>query len=352
MRGKTMLEVLKYDPYLQTKQCERWLEEKASQGLFIRELYLENDFVFFDKANPKKVHYSIFFDQNKKFNASEFIEILKEQGWKIVGKESSRKELYLFINEQENPIPIETDNSVLEYKCKNLLNLFVLNLVLSIAVVAVNLYTSARNPANWFTIFIYLYLSYSYFINSYRFAYLRNSSQAIKDRTVRIYRFIRKVALVITLLAFTYITFRYVEIKQVSTNINYLVKPKDTHLINEVYTKSIFSFNPNYTSIFTIKKDNQLNQVIYQTKVNITWLNNINFEDYHTEQTKNLKYEYPIKFNLIDNYLNADKDITYSAENRQEYYSFILVDKTIYTLHSINLTLNEHNEYLNQMGVR
>lgn len=75
-------------------------------------------------------------------------------------------------------------------------------------------------------------------------------------------------------------------------------------------------------------------------------------DDFSLQFTKNLKYEYPIKFNLIDNYLNADKDITYSAENRQEYYSFILVDKTIYTLHSINLTLNEHNEYLNQMGVR
>lgn len=347
-----MLEVLKYDPYLQTEQCERWLEEKASQGLFIRELYLENDFVFFDKVNPKKVHYSIFFDQNKKFNASEFIEILKEQGWDMVGRDSKRKELYLFINEQENPIPIETDNSVLEYKRKNLLNLFVLNLVLSIAVVAVNLYTSARNPANWFTIFIYLYLSYSYFINSYRFAYLRNSSQAIKDRTVRIYRFIRKVALVITLLAFTYITFRYVEIKQVSTNINYLVKPKDTHLINEVYTKSIFSFNPNYTSIFTIKKDNQLNQVIYQTKVNITWLNNINFEDYHTEQTETLKYGYPIKYERIENDLDFDYQITYKSENNQEFYSFIQVSNSIYTLHTINLTLDEHNEYLNQIGVR
>lgn len=352
MRGKTMLEVLKYDPYLQTDQCERWLEEKASQGLFIKELYLENDFVFFDKANPKKVHYSIFFDQNKKFNASEFIEILKEQGWDMVGRDSKRKELYLFINEQENPIPIETDNSVLEYKRKNLLNLFVLNLVLSIAVVLVNLYTSSRNPANWFTIFIYLYLSYSYFINSYRFAYLRNSSQVIKDRTVKIYRFVRKIALVITLLAFIYISMRYVEIKQVSSDINYLITPTNKQLINEVYTKSIFSFNPNYTSIYTIKTDNQLNQTVYQTKVNMTWLNLINFEDYHFEQTETLKYGYPIKFNQIDNNISAEKEITYSSENNQEYYSFIQVDNSIYTLHSINLTLEEHNNYLNQMGAQ
>ena len=55
-----MLEVLKYDPYLQTEQCERWLEEKASQGLFIRELYPNSDYVYFDKAIPKMVHYSIF----------------------------------------------------------------------------------------------------------------------------------------------------------------------------------------------------------------------------------------------------------------------------------------------------
>ena len=352
MRGKTMLEVLKYDPYLQSDQCEKWLEEKASQGLFIKELYLENDFVYFDKANPKKVHYSIFFDQNKKFNASEFIEILKEQGWNIVGRESKRKELYLFINEQENPIPIETDNSVLEYKRKNLLNLFVLNLVLSVAVVLVNLYTSAKNPGNWFTIFIYIYLSYSYFINAYRFAYLRNPSQVIKDRTVKIYRFIRKIAFIISIIAFTYISFRYVEIKQVSSDVNYLVNPTNTQLINEVYTRSIFSLNPNYSLIFTIENDNQLNQTIYQTKVNMTWLNIINFDDYHTEQTETLKYGYPIQFNQIENNLKADKEITYSSENNQEYYSFILVDKSIYTLHSINLTLEEHNDYLNQMGAK
>lgn len=347
-----MLEVLKYDPYLQTDQCEKWLEEKATQGLFIRELYLENDFVFFDKDNPKKVHYSIFFDQNKKFNATEFIEILKEQGWNIVGRESKRKELYLFINEQENPIPIETDNSVLEYKRKNLLNLFVLNLVLSIAVVAVNLYTSAKNPGNWFTIFIYLYLSYSYFINSYRFAYLRNPSQEIKNRTVKIYRSIRKIALVVFVFAFTYISFRYVEIKQTSSNINYLVSPTDESIINEVYTRSIFSFTPNYSSIFTIKKDDQLNQTIYQTKVNMTWLNLINFDDYHKDQTKYLKYSYPFRFNEIVNELDFDKEITYSSENNQEYYSFILVNQSIYTLHTINLSLVEHNEYLNKMGVQ
>lgn len=347
-----MFEVLKFDPYLQSDQCERWLEEKASQGLFIRELYSENDFVYFDKKEPKKVHYSIFYDQNRKFNTTEFIEILKEQGWKNVGRELKRKDLYLFVNEDENPIPIETDNSVLEYKRKNLLNLFVMNLILSIAVVLVNLYTSAKNPGNWFTIFIYIYLSYSYFINAYRFAYLRNPSQVVKDRTVKVYRFIRKVSCIITILAFTYISFRYVEIKQVSTDENYLVSPTNKQLINEVYTKSIFSLNPNYSSIFTIKKDDQLNQTIYQTKVNMTWLNLINFDDYHTEQTKTLKYGYPVKFNRIENDLFSDKEITYSSENNQEYYSFILVDKSIYTLHSINLTLEEHNDYLIQMGVQ
>jgi len=347
-----MLEVLKYDPYLQTDQCERWLEEKAAQGLFIRELYLENDFVFFDKDNPKKVHYSIFFDQNKKFNATEFVEILKEQGWATVGKESKRKDLYLFINEEENPIPIETDNSVLEYKRKNLLNLFVMNLLLSIAVVLVSFYTTKKNSSNWFTIFVYLYLSYSYFINAYRFAYLRNPSQKVKNRTVKIYRLIRKIALVIFVFAFTYISFRYVEIKQTSSNINYLVSPTNVSLINEVYTKSIFSLNPNYSSIFTIKKDDQLNQTIYQTKVNSTWLNFINFDDYHEDQTKYLKYSYPFSFNKIVNNLSFDKEITYSSENNQEYYSFIQIDDSIYTLHTINLSLEEHNEYLNKMGVQ
>ena len=352
MRGKTMFEVLKYDPYLQTDQCERWLEEKASQGLFIRELYPNSDYVYFDKDIPKKVKYSIFFDQNKKFNASEFIEILKEQGWDMVGRDSKRKELYLFINEQESPIPIDTDTSTLDYKRKNLFNLFRFNFVSSIIVVIIYLFTLSKHSSNWFTILVYLSLSYVYFINAYRFAYLRNSSQAIKDRTVKIYRFIRKIAIVISIIASTYIIFRYCEIKQTNTEINNLVKASNSNVINEVYTKSIFSFNPNYTSIYTIKTDNQLNQTVYQTKVNMTWLNLINFEDYHFEQTETLKYGYPIKFNQIDNNLSAEKEITYSSENNQEYYSFIQVDNSIYTLHSINLTLEEHNDYLNQMGAQ
>lgn len=352
MRGKTMLEVLKYDPYLQPEQCERWLEEKASQGLFIRELYPNSDYVFFDNRNPKKVHFSIFFDQNKKFNASEFIEILKEQGWNIVGKESIRKELYLFINEQENPIPIDTDTSTLDYKRKNLFNLFRLNFVSSIIVVIVNLFFLSKHSSNWFTILVYLSLSYVYFINAYRFAYLRNPSQTIKDRTVKIYRLIRKIALVISIIVSIYIVFRYCEIKQTNTEINYLVKSSDNNVINEVYTKSIFSLNPNYSSIYTVKKDNQYNQTIYQTKVNSTWLNPIQFENYHAEQTDTLKYGYPIKYERIQNDLDFDYQITYKSENNQELYSFIQVSNSIYTLHTINLTLEEHNDYLTQMGAQ
>lgn len=347
-----MLEVLKYDPYLQTEQCERWLEEKASQGLFIRELYPNSDYVYFDKAIPKMVHYSIFFDQNKKFNASEFIEILKEQGWKIVGKESSRKELYLFINEQENPIPIDTDTYTLDYKRKNLFNLFRLNFVSSIIVVIVNLFFLSKHSSNWFTILVYLSLSYVYFINAYRFAYLRNTSQTIKDRTVKIYRLIRKIALVISIIVSIYIVFRYCEIKQTNTGINYLVKSSDNNVINEVYTKSIFSLDPNYSAIYTIKKDDQYNQTIYQTKVNSTWLNPIQFENYHIEQTETLKYGYPIKYERIQNDLDFDYQITYKSENNQELYSFIQVSNSIYTLHTINLTLEEHNDYLTQMGAQ
>ena len=274
-----MFEVLKYDPYLQTDQCEKWLEEKASQGLFIRELYPDSDYVYFDKGTPKKVYYSIFFDQNKKFNSSEFIEILKEQGWKIVGRESNRKELYLFINEEETPTPIDTDISTLDYKRKNLFNLFRFNFVSSIIVVIVYLFTLSKHSSNWFTILVYLCLSYVYSINAYRFAYLRNPSQTIKDRTVKIYRFIRKIALVISIIVSTYLVFRYCEIKQTNTEINYLVKSSDINVINEVYSKSIFSLNPNYSAIYTIKKDDQYNQTIYQTKVNSTWLNPIGFDN-------------------------------------------------------------------------
>ena len=130
------------------------------------------------------------------------------------------------------------------------------------------------------------------------------------------------------------------------------MKSSDNNVINEVYTKSIFSLNPNYSSIYTVKKDNQYNQTIYQTKVNSTWLNPIQFENYHTEQTDTLKYGYPIKYERIQNDLDFDYQITYKSENNQELYSFIQVSNSIYTLHTINLTLEEHNDYLTQMGAQ
>ena len=345
-----MLEVLKYDPYLQTEQCEKWLREKAAQGYFIRKLNSDSIYVQFDQAEPKQVYYAIFYDSSRKFNTSEFIDVLFEQGWDLVGKSKSYNSIYLFMNESEHPIPIETDLSVMEFKQKKLLKSFVLNFILALIVILMNMYTWYKGIYNYFSILIYVYLSYIYFLDLFRFIMIRKS-QEIKDKAVKIIRIGRRVAGFVSIIAFILISLRYMEVKQINVNENNLVHLDNKSLINETYTKSMFSLNPNYTSFYIIENDNSLNQIVYQTKLNVSWLNPTNFEIYVSDQTPYLKYGNPQKYDRIESDLDQFDDIImYQSENKQEFYTFIQLNKVIYTLHTINLNQDEHQKLLLELG--
>lgn len=345
-----MLEVLKYDPYLQTEQCEKWLREKAAQGYFIRKLNSDSIYVQFDKGEPKQVYYSIFYDSSRKFNTSEFIDVLYEQGWELVGKSKSYNPIYLFKNESEHPIPIETDLAVMEFKQKKLLKSLILNFILALIIILLNVYTWYKGIYNYFSILIYIYLSYIYFIDLFRFMMIRKS-QETKGKAVKIIRIGRRVAGLVSIIAFILVSFRYMEVKQINTHENNLVDQANKSLINETYTKSIFSLNPNYTSFYIIENDKGLNQVVYQTKLNSSWLNPTNFEKYISNQSPYLKYGNPQEYNLIESNLDQFDDISmYQSTNKQEFYTFIQLNNIIYTLHTINLNQDEHRKILLELG--
>lgn len=350
MQERTMLEVLKYDPYLQTEQCEKWLREKAAQGYFIRKLNADNIYVQFDKGEPKSVHYSIFYDSSRKFNKSEFIDVLYEQGWELVGESKSFNPIYLFMNESEYPIPLETDFSVIEFKQKKLLKSLIINFAFAIAVISLNIYNLYKGINNYFSILINIYLAYIFFLDLFRFMMIRKS-QEIKDKVVNIIRFGRRVVAFFGCIVFVLISLRFMEVNQINVRENYLVDQENESLINETYTKSVFSLNPNYTSFYIIENENGLNQIVYQTKFNMSWLNPTSFKKYISNQTQYLKYGSQQEYDLIESDSSKFDDITmYQSSNKQEFYSFIQLNKSIYTLHTINLNQDEHIKILLELG--
>lgn len=100
-----------YDIY-QTDTIKEYLEDMALKGWRLKNL--TNGYTF-EKIEPKKLIYSVaFFEKKDKFDEKpedmlEYIEYCKAAGWQYIDE---TKNLLIFVSENENIVPIETDQTL------------------------------------------------------------------------------------------------------------------------------------------------------------------------------------------------------------------------------------------------
>ncbi len=107
---KTKREIFMYS-LLEFKEIEKRLEKRAAEGWRLKSA--GTFYWTYEKAEPKQVHYSIVFfpkTDNLQPEPSDSLVMMREYcektGWKLVAEQG---QLQIFCNEEENPVPIETE---------------------------------------------------------------------------------------------------------------------------------------------------------------------------------------------------------------------------------------------------
>ena len=354
-----MIKALKYDPYLQTEDFIAWLEVYALEGWFIVGLNQDNLWVRFKRSEPKRVHYSVFAIENTKlFNLTEFLEIAKAQGWDVVGSQRYLRELYLFISLDENPIPLETDPIELEHKNRKLKRYALWSIGLSILVILIYLFPRNAGYAQdqrWVTlmpVIAYTYLAMLHLVQALRTAYSTNASEKKRiqiSRTVKIIRFSMVSGFLMVLFV---VVIAFFHNSQVEIDENSLVDweiPPQAELVHATYTQSRFSLLPNKSAMMTIVEEGQLTRSIYQAKQNYVMLSSTDFHKIVDRELDWFRYDPILKYEMIDG--DTLGRVMLKSKSGMEYLSYIKRGDTILSLHTINLSLEEHQTLLDKMEV-
>lgn len=102
--------------YYDRTGMEEYLEQKASEGWRLVKKQFAGEWEF-KKTEPQKLHYTITylpqFSNEDSFllseNKNEYLELCAASGWQFV---CAYKNMVIFLNEEENPLPLETDPEV------------------------------------------------------------------------------------------------------------------------------------------------------------------------------------------------------------------------------------------------
>lgn len=350
-----MIKVLKYDPYLQTTKFINWIESMANEGMFITGLNQDSLWVNFRKDEPKRVSYTVYAIENSKlFNKDEFFEIAKEQGWNLVGYGTYMRELFLFINELENPIPLETDPIEQIEKNQNLNRLSLWSLSLSVLIVFIyyGMSINSENNFRWIPVIAYIYIALIHIIQALRTGYANVESKEKREQIAGIVNRLRISLISSVLILLVYLGFRTLHISQQFIDKNPLVELKisdNQTIVNESYTTSRFSFMPNSTSLITIFEEGTLTKSIYQTKQNYLWFSSQDFLVIINKNIDVFVFNESIKYEM-EQVVLLDRGM-FQSNNKMEYWSFIKQKNTMLTLHTINLTKEEHQSILEKLEV-
>lgn len=348
-----MIKALKYDPYLQTTEFIQWIESYANDGWFINGLNQDSLWVTFRKSNPQKVKYAIYAIENSKlFNKDEFLDIAKKQGWNMVGYGTYMRELYLFINELENPIPLETDPLEQVKKNQNLKRLALWSFGLSILVAFIyfGMPTSTENRFRWLTVLVYSYVALIHMVQALRTGYAGDESKEKRNNIAGIVKRLRISLVGSVLILLVSLGLYTMHTAQQFIEVNPLVEwnLKDNQsIVNESYSISKFSLMPNSTSLLTIQEDGQLTRIIYQTKQNYLWLTVKDFHEMIKDNIDWFIYDETLRFET-DQAVTIDR-VIFQSNNKMEYWSFVKQGNTLLTLHTINLSKDEHQSLLKKM---
>jgi hypothetical protein len=109
MGETSMIKLYKYSYYIETNSCEAWLEEMALNGWVVDRFTRFPDFVRFRKDVPQSVHYCFYFNELRQLDEESFIQSAKDQGWINLNKNPILARTFLFISNDIDPIPLETD---------------------------------------------------------------------------------------------------------------------------------------------------------------------------------------------------------------------------------------------------
>lgn len=350
-----MIKALKYDPYLQTTEFIQWIESYAKDGWFINGLNQDSLWVTFHKSNPQNVKYAIYAIENSKlFNKDEFFEIAKDQGWNLVGYGTYMRELYLFINELENPIPLETDPVEQVKKNQNLKRLALWSFGLSIIMVLFYYFMNLKtdNRFGWIVILTYSYIALIHIIQALRTGFAENESKEKRKYIAKLVNTLRITSISSVIVLLVILGAQSLHQNQVFIDLNPLVEWNLTNnqsIVSKSYSTSSYSFIPNSTSLVTIQEDGHLTRSIYQTKQNFIWFS---VQDFHTMIEENIDmfiYDEALHYET-DQTVMLDR-VTFQSSNKMEYWSFVKQGNTLLTLHTINLTKDEHQLFLKRMEV-
>lgn len=348
-----MIKALKYDPYLQTTEFIQWIESYANDGWFINGLNQDSLWVTFRKSNPQKVKYALYAIENSKlFNKDEFLDIAKEQGWNMVGYGTYMRELYLFINELENPIPLETDPLEQVKKNQNLKRLALWSFGFSILVAFIyfGMPTKTENSFRWLPVIAYSYIALIHMVQALRTGYAGDESKEKRNHIAGIVKRLRISLVGSVLILLVSLSLYTMHTAQQFIEVNPLVEwnLKDNQSIeNESYSASRFSLVPNSTSLVTILEEGYLTRSIYQTKQNYLWFT---VQDFHKLIKDNIDwfiYDETLRFET-NQAVTIDR-VIFQSNNKMEYWSFVKQGNTLLTLHTINLTKDEHQSILKKM---
>ena len=347
-----MYKFQKYDVYLQEDLFIRWIETLALEGLFLDDLYENSILLKFKKAQPRKVKYALYFDVMMSV-IEDFVDQAKENGWTLIGSESNKKTVFLFMSEDENSNALEIDKEEthqrIDYGLKK--ERFTLFLWVILVVVTFRNFENYTNTMAIVQATVYVFLLISLLVSHFRrSAYLDPSGifKWLAIHSIKIYMILwSMVGLMLGFETYMYLSAKQVE-KAIHSDFVQAVQITEQDLSLERSTQSLFSLNPTATYLFQYQNENDLSTMIYQTR---------HFNLVEVDQAFLLEYLYKShpailqSFQTFELIASSEEEILYqNPHSKTENLSIKKQGNLIYTLHSINLTLEDHMKILSEMG--
>ena len=160
--------------YYDRSGIQDYLEQKASEGWRLVKKQFANDWEF-ERIEPQKLHYAITYlpqySNEDSFllsdNKKEYLDLCAASGWQFV---CAYKNMIIFLNEEENPRPLETDpevelDSIHKSFLKHNLPKIILSLVMLVGIIIGILFSDTASNSNDFLVVCFALLSFFIVMN-------------------------------------------------------------------------------------------------------------------------------------------------------------------------------------------
>jgi CRISPR/Cas system endoribonuclease Cas6 (RAMP superfamily) len=345
-----MIKLLKYDFTLETKACEVWFSKLAEKGLFVTKFDNDQDFIRCVKGTPAKVTYLFYFNNDRRFDETEFIEIARTQGWVNLNKNPINAWTYLFVSSETNPLPLETDK--IESKIKTKKN-FKFNIIIIFLFIVLMLLLTLRIRKSSMTTLFYTggFISFLYALTNLNLQptsfFLKQKNEKIIRRIALTFQMIRRSSLIILLIFPLFIMDPILKTNLVDAKVysGFLTSEslgyESSSIINKVNKQSFVSLSPIHLASFQALQEDGYTKAYLQT-----FTPSLFYEDPRNVLT--ITYEqFMFQENHKTEYLvisqNKSQIIT-RLKNLGDFeiISFTVIGRNVYGLGTQNVSLNDH----------